>query len=117
MTKKSIIAYTGNLTIEHLITFQVPIAGNYDEFISNNDDEGTDDYNLQNLIDGTDTLTQDASGYTKMRIAIYPGITYFGEDRYPGIITAVCPMAYVESLYEEYSVTGKNAIYLAQRIR
>lgn len=108
MTKKSIIAYTGNLTIEHLITFQVPIAGNYDEFISNNDDEDTDDYNLQNLIEGTDTLTQDASGYTKMRIAIYPGITYFGEDRYPGIITAVCPMAYVESLYEEYSVTGKE---------
>lgn len=86
---------------------QIAVAGNYDSLRSSETEpQNEDDYNLQDLIEGTDSLESE-SGYSKMRLAIYGGLLYYFNPE-EDTRMARFPTSYVENLLEEYSVTGKE---------
>lgn len=95
-----------------MVYAQIPTAGYYDELINLGDpDSGDDsDYNLQDLIEGTDSISS-VTEYSKMRLAFYDGLTALYDDVSSDLPIAEYPMAYVENLYEEYSITRKEKYF------
>lgn len=91
---------------------QIPCAGYYDELRNPEESEPEDDnsYNIQDLIEGTDSISS-VTAYSKMRLAFYDGLTALYDDVRPDLPIAEYPMAYVENLYEEYSVTKKEKYF------
>ncbi|MBD8349333.1 hypothetical protein [Dysgonomonas sp. HGC4] len=84
---------------------QLPVAGNYDPLFSYDGSPSYDDeFDIQSLVEGDMELSDDKSNYTKMRLAVYTGLSELDLVE-PNTSKATFPIAWVESLAEYFEKT------------
>lgn len=89
--------------------FQFPVAGNYDPLFGFDGLESTIEeeiIDIQALVEGDVSLNEEDTSYTKMRMAIYSGLSELDMTMAPNQRKSRYPIAYVESLAEYFEKTG-----------